>query len=295
MRKTQTLRDYYECKTGAANVREGRVGSESRDFIIFPRSTYSGRSPLCYRDFYKVSLIVGQGIFRRQDSVQEVVQPTLLISNPSAPYSWETTSAFQAGWHCIFTNNFLHAGNIEPFLQSPLFLPDATSAYGLNSKLVRDLHVVFKRMNLEAEGNYLYKTDVLRSYIQLLLHELNKLQPLNCIAVKRSAATHLTRLFLDLLEANFSKELVTFRTAEDYARSLSVHVNHLNRSLKTVTGKTTTELISERMVTKAIMLLKSSEQSIGEISYALGYEYSTNFNIFFKKHTGKSPSSLRKV
>ncbi|RZM05180.1 MAG: AraC family transcriptional regulator, partial [Pedobacter sp.] len=83
------------------------------------------------------------------------------------------------------------------------------------------------------------------------------------------------------------------KAAKDYANDLGVHANYLNRSIKEVTGKTTTAHISERLVSEAKAILQHTDWNIAEVAYALGFEYPTYFNNFFKKQTGVSPSSVR--
>src|SRR5204863_8529399 len=83
------------------------------------------------------------------------------------------------------------------------------------------------------------------------------------------------------------------KTAQDFAKQLSVHVNYLNSSVKEVTGKTTTALISDRIISEAKALLQHTDWNISEIAYALGFEYPTYFNNFFKKKTGEIPKSVR--
>lgn len=63
------------------------------------------------------------------------------------------------------------------------------------------------------------------------------------------------------------------RHAHDFASSLSIHVNYLNRSVKEVTGKPTSAHISDRITTEARALLKHTNWSIAEIAYSLGFEY----------------------
>ena len=74
---------------------------------------------------------------------------------------------------------------------------------------------------------------------------------------------------------------------------LAVHANHLNRSVKEVTGKSTTTHITERIITEAKALLQHTDWTIAEIAYALGFEYPTYFNNYFKRMTGTVPSNLR--
>ena len=72
-----------------------------------------------------------------------------------------------------------------------------------------------------------------------------------------------------------------------------VHVNYLNSSVKEVTGKPTTAHIADRIISEAKALLQHTNWSIAEIAFALGFEYSTYFNNFFKKKTGDIPKAVR--
>jgi len=72
-----------------------------------------------------------------------------------------------------------------------------------------------------------------------------------------------------------------------------VHVNYLNRAVKEVTGKPTTAHISERIISEAKALLQHTSWNIADIAYALGFEYSSYFNNYFKRMTGTNPTLLR--
>jgi AraC-like DNA-binding protein len=104
--------------------------------------------------------------------------------------------------------------------------------------------------------------------------------------------------FVELMDRQFPidspEHKLQLRTAKDYAQRLSVHINHLNRALKEVTGKTTTEHITERLIHESKILLKNSNWSISEIAYCLGFEYPEYFNNLFKKQTGITPNTFRK-
>jgi AraC-like DNA-binding protein len=63
--------------------------------------------------------------------------------------------------------------------------------------------------------------------------------------------------------------------------------------VKEVTSKTTTAHIADRIVSEAKALLQHTDWSIAEIAYALGFEYPTYFNNFFKKKTGEVPKAVR--
>jgi AraC-like DNA-binding protein len=128
------------------------------------------------------------------------------------------------------------------------------------------------------------------------MHEALKLQPLNNYVEHQNASTRIASLFLELLDRQFPVDLqrpLTLRTPKQYAEQLSIHVNHLNRSVREVTGKTTTDHLNERIITEAKTLIGNTDWNVAEISYSLGYEYPTYFNNFFKKQTGATPKSFR--
>ncbi|MBA4058786.1 MAG: AraC family transcriptional regulator, partial [Marivirga sp.] len=80
---------------------------------------------------------------------------------------------------------------------------------------------------------------------------------------------------------------------KDYAERLSVHVNHLNKVLKENTGKTTTDLITNRIIQESKILLKQTDWNISEIAYSLGFEEVAHFSNFFKKQTALTPLAFR--
>jgi AraC family transcriptional activator of pobA len=114
-----------------------------------------------------------------------------------------------------------------------------------------------------------------------------------------NASQRIATLFLELLERQFPIEenhpKINLRSASDFANQLNVHVNHLNRAVKETTLKTTTQLIAERVLQEAKILLRHSKWNIAEIAFALGFTEVTHFNNFFKKYTEVSPSKYRNV
>lgn len=117
--------------------------------------------------------------------------------------------------------------------------------------------------------------------------------------VPSNASNRITTLFLIFLEEQFSsveqRKDYKLRSASGFANKLNIHVNHLNRAVKNVTGKTTSDLINNRFIKEAKILLTKTTLNISEISYALGFSETSDFNGFFKKHVKISPSKHRKL
>jgi len=59
-------------------------------------------------------------------------------------------------------------------------------------------------------------------------------------------------------------------------------VNYLNKVLKENTGKTTTEMITRRLIQEAKILLKQTDWNISQIANCMGFEELAHFSNFFK-------------
>jgi AraC family transcriptional activator of pobA len=252
------------------------------------------------KDFYKICLTTGKSIIHYADRSFEAHDTVLFFGNPLIPYSWETISTSYIGYTCLFSEDFFKASGVSINLQqSPLFKIDGTPILKISEQQRIFLNSIFNKMIDEQQTDYEFKDDVIRNYISLILHEAMKLQPSEDYPQNNNAASRITNVFLELLERQFPIEstdhALQLKTAKDYAKSLNVHVNYLNRSVKEVTGKPTTVHISERIISEAKALLQHTNWNIADIAYALGFEYPTYFNNFFKKLTGTNPKSIRGI
>ena len=77
------------------------------------------------------------------------------------------------------------------------------------------------------------------------------------------------------------------------ADTLNVSPNYLSTMLKTLTGRSTQEHIHERVIAKAKEKLSTTDLSVSEIAYYLGFERSQSFSKLFKGKTNLSPSDFR--
>ena len=250
------------------------------------------------KDFYKISLTSGKYVFHYADRSFETDEPILFFGNPRIPYSCEVITPSMDGFACLFTEYFLElSGRSESLLQSPLFKIGGTPILKLNEGQRDTISAIFQKMIVEQGGDYAFKDELIRNYIQLIIHQALRLQPSESDAQKKNAAERISSVFFELLERQFPIESterpLELKTAQDFAKQLFVHINYLNSAVKEVTGKPTTAHIADRIITEAKALLQHTNWSVSEIAYALGFEYPTYFNNFFKKKTGDTPKSVR--
>lgn len=250
------------------------------------------------RDFYKICINTSKSLIHYADRGIEVDGTILFFGNPHIPYSWDTLSPSYEGFACVFTEDFLKVNDRSASLhESPLFKIGGTPIFSLLPEQKLFIDSLFQKMIEEQETDYVFKDDLIRNYINLILHESMKMQPSENFFKHKNASSRITSLFLELLERQFPVETkdqpLILKTPQDYAQSLAVHVNHLNRSVKEVTGKPTTAHITERIIGEAKALLQHTDWSIADIGYSLGFEYPSYFNNYFKRLTGTIPKSLR--
>lgn len=83
-------------------------------------------------------------------------------------------------------------------------------------------------------------------------------------------------------------------TVQNMADQLYVSPRYLSDLLKQETGKTAMDLIHISLMTEAKNQLKTSDQSIAEIAYGLGFENTSYFTRLFKKQVGMKPLEFKK-
>ncbi|MGO4293277.1 helix-turn-helix domain-containing protein [Chitinophaga sp. RAB17] len=248
------------------------------------------------RGFYKISLLEGETKLFYADKTMTFKRYALLFSNPNIPYSWELTGNNHTSFFCVFTEEFIRQfGMIKTYA---VFKPGSYPLFELSEEQFRAFKDIFLAMQREIASDFLYKYDVLRTKVLDLIHAALRLQPVGKLPNKEAnSALRITSLFTELLERQFPIEStlqqMELRRPAEFANHLSIHVNHLNHSLKEVTGRTTSQLIADRIIREARSLLQHTEWNIAEVAWCLGFEEASNFITFFKGREKLSPKSYR--
>jgi AraC family transcriptional activator of pobA len=296
-----TLEEFY--KQTATLIPEG-INKEIGHFNVFKiedliaKNNKKTAMPYNRRAYYKISAISGRNKAEYADKVIDIEKNALLFATPKIPYNWIPQDDNQVGYFCIFTDDFLVRNKSGVILEDlPIFQPGGYPIFQLSDNATKEITEIFRKMHQELSSDYSYKYDLLRNYVLELIHYGQKLQPATALYPTHTASARVSSLFIELLERQFpiesQRQILSLRTAKDYAERLSIHVNHLNKVLKENLGKTTTDIISSRIVQEAKILLKQTDWNISEIAYSLGFEEVAHFSNFFKKQTLLSPQLFR--
>jgi AraC family transcriptional activator of pobA len=254
--------------------------------------------PYNRRKYYKISLIRGRNRAEYADKTILIRQNALLFATPKVPYHWIPEDPGQSGSFCVFTEDFFIKDKLHNTLEDlPIFQPGNIPLFEIDDALADEIQQLYNKIKNEIASDYIFKYDLIRNYVMELIHYGQKLQPAAKLSTSNDASLRVVSLFIELLERQFPIESpdqrLPLKTAKDYADRLAVHVNYLNKKLKESTGKTTTEIIAERMIQEAKILLRQTQWTVSEIAYALGFEEIAHFSNFFKKKTSMAPMEFR--
>ncbi|MGB4415058.1 MAG: helix-turn-helix transcriptional regulator [Paludibacter sp.] len=203
-------------------------------------------------------------------------------------------SAEPKGWMMIFTEEFLIANSISEKLINDIYLFNdygQSPPLSINEKQLPVYLNIISQIEMFSNSIANYTLEAVGSLVKLFLIQSNNhcsLQKINNPQFMETT-NHLLRSFKQLL----NKHYATKHMVSDYADMLAVTSDYLNKTVKSITGKSAKEHIQSKIIIEAKRTLLFSSLSNKELSYELGFEESAHFNNFFKKTTGLTPTEFR--
>lgn len=299
-RKKLTLsEDFSQVSVDQENL--PKVPAKS-NFSIHSRSTNPCREYISAsrRDYYKITLMTqGGGIMTLGQRTYVIKAPAIVFINPLEPKLWEPKGE-QDGYYCRFTENLfeMQRHSRDELLHHPLFQVGANPVINLTEQQTTYMLQLFGHLLKESKDCNPYRQEAILIYLQLLLLEAKRVATPQIIPQRSlTTAQLLAERFTDTLERQFpitsEQEQIHLKTASDFALTLNVHPNHLNATVKRVTGRTTSEHIRQRILLEARLLLMHTDWPISAIAHSLGFEEPANFSHFFKSQTGHTPHTFR--
>lgn len=140
-----------------------------------------------------------------------------------------------------------------------------------------------------------FSQSIIISQIELLLNYCERFYQRQFITRAKSSHQILERLEKLLNDYFNNGSLIDagLPTAQHIADSLNVSPNYLGSLLKSLTGQTTQQHIHNKLIEKAKEKLSTTNLSVSEIAFELGFEHSQSFSKLFKSKTNVSPLEFR--
>ncbi|MDJ1498558.1 helix-turn-helix transcriptional regulator [Cytophagaceae bacterium DM2B3-1] len=202
-----------------------------------------------------------------------------------------------SGYLLTFHPDFIQAYPLAKIINNYGFFSYATNeALFLSDKEEQIILGLMKAIELEYNANIdKFSQDVMVATIDLLLIHVDRYYNRQFITRRRLHSDILSKVdsLLDNYFNSETKEHNGLPTVQFLADNLSVSPTHLSDLLKNVTGLTTLQYIHIKLIDKAKILLSTTNLSVSEIAFLLGFEYAQSFNKLFKNKTKVTPLEFR--
>jgi len=249
-------------------------------------------------DFYKISFKTtfkgqtkyGQGHYDFEEGGLAFLKPRQIVYSPDDPKSYQ---GFALYFHPDFIRNYPLGSTIN---QYGFFSYDVSEALFLSAKEKGIIVNLFAFIANELDSNIdHFSQDVLVSQIELLLNYSNRFYDRQFIT--RKATNHDIITSLDkLLNSYFENETSLkngLPSVKFISTALKLSPRYLSDMLRSLTGLNTQQYIQNVIIEKAKEKLSTTNLSVSEIAYGLGFEHSQSFSKLFKTKTKLSPLAFR--
>lgn len=202
-----------------------------------------------------------------------------------------------SGWMLLIHPDFLWNTPLAQGIKHyAYFSYSSNEALYLSEKEENTIIGVMQQIEQEYQSSIdKFSQDLIIAQLELLLTYADRFYHRQFITRKITNHQILNRLEA-LLDAYFNNENLTSKglpTVQYVADHLNVSPSYLTGLLKVLTGQSTQQHIHDRLIEKAKEKLSTTNLSIGEIAYALGFEHSQSFSKLFKTKTNLSPLNFR--
>jgi len=158
------------------------------------------------KDFFKLLLINGKCTIHYANKEIGIEGSTLFVAKPHIPYSCHIISNDKACYTCLITEDFLKGGCFGEHQHSQLFEIESARLFSLNNEQGHFLTTIFQKMIVEQSTAYVFRDDLIRNHISLIIHEAFKTQSPEGFMESENSASNAATLFIELLERQFPIE-----------------------------------------------------------------------------------------
>lgn len=203
----------------------------------------------------------------------------------------------QSGWMLLIHPDFFWNTPIaKKIKQYEYFGYSVNEALFLSEKEEKIVNGIMKNIQQEYHANIdKFTQDIIISHIETLFNYSERFYQRQFITRKKTNHEILNRLE-DLFDDYFGNDKISKKglpTVQFISRELNISANYLSSLLKVLTGQSTQQHIHTRLIEIAKEKLSSTNLSVSEIAYELGFEYSQSFSKLFKTKTNQSPLEFR--
>ncbi|MFC5284522.1 helix-turn-helix domain-containing protein [Pedobacter alpinus] len=250
-------------------------------------------------NFYGVSLKknisgklkYGQNYYDFDEGVLAMTAPKQILSVGSEENY--KVSGYWLVFHSDFILNYPLGKVIKDY---GFFSYTVNEALHLSDKEEKMLEGIFKNIEQEYQTSIdQFSQDVMVSHLELFLNYCNRFYNRQFLTRKKAGNDLLSKME-ELLDEYFKNDKLIesgLPTVQYFAEIMNVSSNYLSDMLRTLTGQSTQQHIHNKLIEKAKETLTTTNLSVSEIAYQLGFEHPQSFSKLFKSKTNLTPIEFR--
>lgn len=250
-------------------------------------------------NFYGVSLKknirgklkYGQNYYDFDEGVLAMTAPKQILSVGSEENY--KVSGYWLVFHSYFILNYPLGKVIKDY---GFFSYTVNEALHLSDKEEKMLEGIFKNIEQEYQTSIdQFSQDVMVSHLELFLNYCNRFYNRQFLTRKKVGNDLLSKME-ELLDEYFKNDKLIesgLPTVQYFAEKMNVSSNYLSDMLRTLTGQSTQQHIHNKLIEKAKETLTTTNLSVSEIAYQLGFEHPQSFSKLFKSKTNLTPIEFK--
>ena len=296
--------DFHDAVTMGSNFSEGHIGDEDFSLIIskilHPEEKLPWISSLYRAIHFGIGIVIDSYGSMRYEDVTVDISPNMLFMYKPGDLQELRWQEISETYGLLFTEDFIlkYAGisiyKMFPFLLFERHLPLHTTL-----EFQHELKKIILLIHQELKGDSKLKNKLCANLLtRILLKIKQEFWEGYSVHNAQSQTPDILNDFTQNLEYHYDQllkgKVKQVLHIKDYAEMQQLHENYLSAVLKEKTGKTAGQLIAEKTLSTAKILIQNSRYTMKEIAYLLGFSYTSYFSIFFKKHTGLTPLDYRR-
>ncbi|TAD96065.1 MAG: helix-turn-helix domain-containing protein [Bacteroidetes bacterium] len=244
-------------------------------------------------DFYEILFITQGNGLHTIDFQEYSVNPPCLFFLCSGQIHSLKLSEDVKGFIFLFTSEFflMNKKDEHQLLEFPFFYPLDKENPPLYLQKFEAEKLIFWFQDACAENKEL-KNDsepMIRCFLDLILLFCKRIYPKKNDSEQKKGKI-LVKKFLQLIDKHYKN----MRSVNEYAQLLHLTANHLNETVKHLTGRTATDLIREKVILEIKKMLIYTDLGVSEIAFQFQFEDQSYFSKYFKKEVGCAPMTFRK-
>ena len=240
------------------------------------------------------SMRYGRNSYDFQEGSMVFIKPNQVLT-----YDGHQSNAADPGWALLFHPDLLRKSELGKAIENYSFFSyDITEALHISDEEKQTLNELVNKIEKEYQSNIdRHSQKLIISNIELILDYCTRYYDRQ-FYTRTNLNKDILVKFDNLLKAYYTNELQLSIGTPSVAycgEMLNMSPKYLSDLLKKETGKSAKMHIDDFLINKAKNRLLRTTESVSEIAYALGYEYSQHFSKIFKAKTGMSPGGYRSL